>query len=314
VQPEGSAMINYDIITGQYPDGTPYQLRKPVYTLVGNYGGLSGVMVSPRIGQQLPGLGLLEAIEKEDILQQEDPSDADGDGISGRANYVWDFVNNTVALGRFGWKANQPSIMQQVAGAFAGDIGITSSIFLAENCTSPQLDCGSAPNGNDAPSNFELSDYQLQRVVFYIAALSVPGRRNVKDEEVLRGKELFMAIGCEKCHTQTYTTGPYSLVGTLSYQKIYPYTDLLLHDLGDDLGDGRPDYLAEGNEWRTPPLWGVGLVETVNGHTTLLHDGRARNLEEAILWHGGEATGVTNAFKQLDKTERGAVIKFLESL
>lgn len=313
VQSEGTVTVAYDQISGQYADGGTYQLRKPVYIISGSSGGYSG-MVSPRIAQQVMGLGLLEAIANDDILANEDPSDADGNGISGRANYVWDRVNNTLSIGRFGWKANQPSIIQQVAAAFAGDIGITSSLFTVESCTSSQLDCQGAPNGNDAPSAYELSDYQLGRVAFYMASLAVPGRRNATDQQVLRGKEIFLSIGCAGCHTPSYTTGAYSLVSSLGYQKIYPYTDLLLHDMGEGLADGAPDYLATGNEWRTPPLWGIGLVETVNGHTTFLHDGRARNLEEAILWHGGEAQPSNDLFHQLSKDERTAVLKFLESL
>lgn len=315
VQPEGSVTILYEVITGAFADGTPYELEKPVYSVSGNYGAFAQpVLLSPRVGQQVIGLGLLEAIREEDILSHEDPSDLDGDGISGKHNTVWDYTSQTMALGRFGWKANQPSILQQVAGALAGDLGITSSVFPVENCTSAQQDCMDAPNGNDAPNAFEIDDAELQRMVFYMASLSVPGRRHAKDEKVLQGKMLFMEIGCADCHIPSYTTGNYALVPSLSGQKIYPYTDLLLHDMGPGLADGRPDYLADGQEWRTPPLWGIGLIETVNGHTRLLHDGRARNLQEAILWHGGEAAPVTEKFRQLSSSEREDLLLFLQSL
>ena len=200
-------------------------------------------------------------------------------------------------IGRFGWKANKPSLRQQVAGAFLGDIGISSSIFPNQNCTSPQQDCQDAANGNNA-QGYELDDVVLDRVTLYSAALGVPARRNWEAEEVLRGKAIFMRIGCESCHRQKYTTGSHD-ISALSYQVIYPYTDLLLHDMGDGLSDNRPDGLATGNEWRTPPLWGLGLVPTVNGHSFYLHDGRARNLEEAILWHGGEAENSQKAFVPL---------------
>lgn len=314
VQPEGTVSISYQYITGTYDDGTSYELRKPVYQLNGNYGSLAGVLYSPRIGMQVIGLGLLEAISESDILAHTDENDADGDGVSGRANYVWDYTAQASRLGRFGWKANQPGLRQQVAGAFVGDIGITSSLFTDENCTSSQQDCNNAPNGNDAPANYELSDYQLERVTFYMAVLSVPGRRNAMDETVLQGKQLFNLIGCAGCHISSFTTGTSAISSVLSYQKIFPYSDLLLHDMGADLSDGRADYLATGNEWRTQPLWGLGLIQTVNGHTNLLHDGRARTIEEAVLWHDGEAASSKNKFKQLTASERNAVLKFLESL
>lgn len=315
VLPEGSVSILSQVITGQLADGEPYELIKPVYNLSGNYGAFSSsVMVSPRVGQQVIGMGLLEAINEQDILANEDPNDADGDGISGRVNRVWDYTLQATVVGRFGWKANQPSILQQTAGALVGDLGITNSIFGAENCTSAEQDCQNAPNGNDAPNAYEINDIQLQRITFYLAALSVPGRRNAKDAQVLSGKQTFMNIGCGDCHRPSYTTGNYALVSALSNQKIFPYTDMLLHDMGDDLADGRPDYLANGNEWRTPPLWGIGLIQTVNGHTRLLHDGRARTLQEAILWHGGEAAPTVQRYKQLSAAEREDLILFLESL
>jgi CxxC motif-containing protein (DUF1111 family) len=312
VQPEVDIQVNYEEIPGKYPDGTPYSLRKPTYTFNNAaYGALPGnMLVSPRIAQSIHGLGLLEAVSEATILAMADDADINGDGISGRANYVWDVSSSSTILGRFGWKANQPSIRQQVAGAFLGDIGITSSIFPNENIHGVQLTTlGSIPNGGTP----EISDENLNEVVFYTHTLAVPARRNYNDPIVLQGKQLFNQIKCTSCHVPQLTTGA-GIIPQLSYQKIWPYTDMLLHDMGDGLADGRPDFWALGNEWRTPPLWGIGLTKTVNGHTNFLHDGRARNFEEAILWHGGEATRSVDSFKQLSKSDRDKLIKFLESL
>lgn len=314
VMNEGDFTITYGIADGAYADGNGYGLQIPVYTLNGNYGPLSGLLVSPRVAPQMCGLGLLEAINESDILSKADESDANGDGISGRANYVWDFLSGTTVLGRFGWKANQPNLRQQVAGAFNGDVGITSYLFPSDHCTSAQMDCQNAPNGNDSGATYELSDYQLERVTFYSATLGVPARRGAKNEVVLAGKKLFQQAGCDKCHTPSYTTGTHTTITEVSNQKIFPYTDLLLHDMGAGLADGRPDYLANGNEWRTPPLWGIGLFNVTNGHTNYLHDGRARNLEEAILWHGGEGEMAKENFRKMKATDREALIQFLQSL
>ncbi len=314
VQPEGDFSITYLIEQGTYSDGESYSLQRPSYALNGNYGSLAGVLTSPRVAPQMPGLGLLEAINEAEILARSDEFDANGDGISGRANYVWNYKENRSMLGRFGWKANQPNLFQQTAGAFNGDLGLTSSLFPSDHCTSSQMDCKNAANGNDSTVNFELSDYQLERTAFYSSTLAVAGRRNTKDVEVLEGKKLFTKIGCVSCHVPSYTTGSSTISSALSGQKIYPYTDLLLHDMGSDLADNRPDFLANGNEWRTPPLWGIGLFFAVNKHTNYLHDGRARNIEEAILWHGGEGENSKNKFKDLKKEERLALLKFLSSL
>ena len=196
-----------------------------------------------------------------------------------------------------------------MAGAFLADIGITSTLFPGQNCPEPQVDCQAAPNGG-AP---ELTDDRLNKVTFYNRTLAVPAMRNLDDPPVAAGAELFRSGGCAVCHTPNYVTGE-SDIPALSRQTIYPYTDLLLHDMGDGLADHRPDFRADGREWRTPPLWGLGLIETVNGHTRLLHDGRARNLAEAILWHGGEAAASRESFRILDREEREALIAFLNSL
>ncbi|MBL4707252.1 MAG: c-type cytochrome [Flavobacteriales bacterium] len=309
---EGEFNISYTEIQGSFPDGEQYSLRDPTYTITNlNFGPLtSGIMVSPRIGQQMIGLGLLEAIDEADILLKEDQFDTNGDGISGKANYVWDFIENKSSLGRFGWKANQPSLLHQTAGAFIGDLGLTTIYFSNQNCPSPQLDCQQAAEGGTP----EVETDDLNSVVLYVSNLAVPARRNYDNQDILKGKQLFNSIGCVSCHTPSHITGNHPKFNNLTNQKIWPYTDLLLHDMGDGLADNRPDYLADGNEWRTQALWGIGLIETVNNHTFLLHDGRARNIKEAILWHAGEAEQSKNLFKQLTATERELLINFIKTL
>lgn len=309
---EGTYQIVYTELPGAFPDGETYSLRAPVYSFPTlNYGAMDpGIMTSPRVAQQMIGLGLLETVTESDILALQDVGDADGDGISGKANYVYNYVSGGTVMGRFGWKANQPDLYQQTCGAFLGDIGITTWLFTNENCTSPQLDCQAAITGGSP----EIDMPTLEKVVLYCRTLAVPKRRNVTDPQVLAGKQVFTDIGCTKCHTPVFTTGTNVDIPSLSNQVIRPYTDMLLHDMGPGLADGRPDYLADGNEWRTQPLWGLGLIQTVNAHTKLLHDGRARNIREAILWHGGEAENAKNSFYNLPKLKRDQLVTFLESL
>ena len=312
VPAEGRIVISYKEIAGQYPDGTPYSLRQPTYSIEDlAFGPLHpGTQISPRVAPVTFGMGLLEAIPEERILRLADLEDGDGDGISGRPNYVWDEEKGELVLGRFGWKANQPTVKQQSAGAFLGDIGITSSLFPDENCPSAQDQCQRAPTGG-AP---EIPDSRLGKVTIYVQTLAVPAMRNTENEAVKRGARLFVQSRCSVCHTPRHQTGDSHQLEPLRNQVIFPYTDLLLHDMGEGLADHRPDGLASGTEWRTAPLWGIGLVETVNGHTMFLHDGRARGIEEAILWHGGEAEGPKDFFKGLTLEQRQELIKFLESL
>lgn len=309
---EGTADISYQEIPGQYTDGQAYSLRKPEYEFTDlGYGPIgTDVLFSPRVAPHMVGLGLLEAVDDATILSFEDPQDVDQDGISGRVNRVWDIENNEVNIGRFGWKANQPNLRQQTAGAFVGDIGITSSIFPEENCSINQTDCQNALSGGEP----ELKASILDKVTFYSSTLAVPKRRDWDDPVVLRGKQLFFESNCTGCHIPKIKTGNSGDIPEFHQQVIRPYTDLLLHDMGEELADGRTDFEASGSEWRTPPLWGIGLVETVNDHTNFLHDGRARNLEEAILWHGGEAESSKQAFLNMQRTDREALIRFLESL
>lgn len=305
---EAGVNVSYTENTYQFPDGESYSLRKPTYTLVNPYIPLpAGVMISPRMATPVFGLGLLEAIDESSILNKADEFDSDGDGISGKPNYVYDVMSGTIKLGRFGWKAAQPSIIQQSASAYVEDIGVTNMIYPSESSLGQlQYD-----NKND---DHELGDSTLYAVAYYIKTLAVPGRRNANDATVKNGKQLFISIGCSKCHVPSYTTKADMAFPEVSNQLIYPYTDLLLHDMGSDLADNRPDFKATGNEWRTAPLWGIGLTTTVNGHNNFLHDGRARSLTEAIMWHGGEAAGAKQRFENLGKSGRDALLKFLGSL
>lgn len=311
VPAEGRAAVSYTEIAGRYDDGEPYSLRRPDYRFENLAFGPMGadVQISPRVSPVLIGLGMLEAVPEATILALADPGDADGDGVSGRPNRVWDAMAQETALGRFGWKANMPGLRQQAADAALGDIGLTSALFEGENCRPPQDSCAAAA-GHDDP---ELPDPYLDRMTFYTQVIAVPDRRDALDPAVVHGEALFRAAGCAACHMPTLITGDHP-VAALSGQTIHPFTDLLLHDMGDGLADGRPDFLADGREWRTPPLWGIGLVETVNGHTNFLHDGRARNLAEAILWHGGEAEPAKAAFIAMPRAEREALLAFLASL
>jgi CxxC motif-containing protein (DUF1111 family) len=306
--PEGTVKIEYSEQPLTTEDGTRVHLRYPNYTITDTYQPLpEDIEVSPRVAPVVFGLGLLEAIPEKTILTYADEADVNGDGISGKPNYVWDVVKKRYALGRFGWKANQPTLLQQVASAYHDDMGVTTSLFLIENSAGqPQL-----TKNSTTP---EVSDEILDVVTFYVQTLAVPARRNVDDPQVMHGEQLFAQAQCASCHIPTLRTGVLPGVPSVSNQTIHPFTDLLLHDMGPDLADNRPDFHASGTEWRTPPLWGIGLVRTVNGHTNFLHDGRARDLMEAILWHGGEAEKSRQITLQMSKTERDALIAFLESL
>lgn len=311
VPPEATVVITTEAVRGRYADGTRYTLLRPHYELVDPANGPldPALMVSPRIAPAVFGVGLLEAVPEATVRAAADPDDADDDGISGRVNTVWDVRRQELALGRFGWKANVPTVEQQNAAAFRGDIGITSALFPEQPCSPGQEACLAAPHGGQP----EIDDAKLDRVTFYTRTLAVPARRRVRDDTVVRGERLFRAAGCTACHTPTLETGD-SDIPALAHQTIHPYTDLLLHDMGPGLADGRPDGEATGSEWRTAPLWGIGLVDTVNGHTRFLHDGRARNLSEAILWHGGEAEKAQQRFRKMPRVDREALLAYLESL
>ncbi|WP_309227364.1 di-heme oxidoreductase family protein [Zooshikella harenae] len=309
---EGKINITYTEQVVSFEDGYHVSLRKPTLTITElGYGKLHPeTMMSARIAPPMIGLGLLESIDEQTILAHADPDDKDQDGISGRANYVWDHRLQKIQLGRFGWKAGQPSLMQQNAAAFNGDLGVTSLMFPHDDCTEQQKACKKAPSGGTP----EVSEKILNFVEFYTQHLAVPARRNIDDPLVKKGQTLFNTSGCNSCHIPQLKTAHRPERKALSEQIILPYTDLLLHDMGEGLADHRPEFKASGKEWRTPPLWGIGLTKTVNNHTYFLHDGRARNLMEAILWHSGEAEQSKQHVLKMDKKERAALLAFLNSL
>ena len=311
VPAEGRIEVELATIEGAYADGTPHTLAKPTFRIAdATFGPLGDdTMISPRLAPQVIGAGLLEAVPEATIVAAADPDDADGDGISGRPNRVWDVRADAPALGRFGWKANVATVEQQAAGAFHGDLGITSTLHPDQDCPPAQTECAAAIGGGEP----ELTDDRLAAVTFYGRTLSVPAMRDPDAGDVRAGHEAFTELGCAACHTPTLRTGD-SDIAALADQEIHPYTDLLLHDMGPGLSDGRQDFDAGPQEWRTPPLWGVGIVDDVNGSRFLLHDGRATSLEEAILWHGGEAEAARDAFGALDAKSRAKLIQFLESL
>jgi CxxC motif-containing protein (DUF1111 family) len=318
LKPEGQMTIRYDEVPVHLAGGETVTLRKPTYGVADlGYGPMQpDVMLSPRVAPPMIGLGFLELIPARDILANADPDDRDGDGISGRPNRVWSEADGKPTLGRFGWKAGEPSIRQQTGHAAGGDIGLSSA--LAPNpsgdCTDRQPACMKAPNGNDADEQAELTEQMLELVTLYARNLAVPARRDVGKPQVLAGKKLFYDSGCTACHRPKYVTPKSDEMPEQSAQLIWPYTDLLLHDMGEGLADNRPESDATGREWRTPPLWGIGLTGVVSGHTHLLHDGRARNLLEAILWHGGEAEAAKQRVTAMTPEQRAALIAFLNSL
>jgi CxxC motif-containing protein (DUF1111 family) len=316
---EAQLSISYEEIPVDLAGGETVVLRDPTYELTDlGFGPLHPEsMLSPRLTPQMIGLGLLEAIPAQDIVALADEDDADGDGISGRPNLVWSREYDKVMLGRFGLKAGTPTIKHQSAAAFSGDIGISNPLFPNAwgECTDAQTDCIAAEHGADASHDgFEVDETGLDLVTFYAQNLAVPARRRSDDPEVLRGKEVFYSTGCTACHTPKFVTHRLEDQPAQSFQLIWPYTDMLLHDMGPGLADNRPEGRATGTEWRTAPLWGIGLTELVSGHADYLHDGRARTLMEAILWHGGEAQASRDRVVDLPKPDRDALVAFLESL
>jgi CxxC motif-containing protein (DUF1111 family) len=308
VQPEALVSITYTEKEFYFSDGVKYTLRFPTYELTNPYTPLpAGYLISPRIAPPVFGLGLLEAIDESDILSHADVNDANDDQISGKPNYVWNVLAGKKTLGRFGWKANNPTLLQQSAGAYNEDMGITNFVF-------PKESSWDQPQYIQWDGGYDVTDSLLQSVSFYVRTLGVPARRNADNSTVLAGKQIFHEAKCAACHIPQMRTKVDVSFPELSNQVIYPYTDLLLHDMGPDLADNRPDFDADGREWRTAPLWGIGLTQVVNGHNNFLHDGRARTLMEAIMWHGGEAEASREHVRKLSKSERDALIKFLESL
>jgi CxxC motif-containing protein (DUF1111 family) len=309
MRPMGSMEVSYQIeMIELYKDGTPCSLRMPISWIATAYQELPpGVQISARVAPPIFGRGLLEAVDDATLLALADEGDADADGISGRPNYVWDYAAQRVRIGRFGLKASSPSLRQHIASEYRGEMGITNSLFDVETSFGTEMWDGVS----DEP---EIDDASLDAATFYVQTLAVPARRDAKHPEVRRGERLFARGNCTGCHVPSLTTGVLPGVPEVSNQTIFAYTDLLLHDMGEGLADERSDFEASGSEWRTPPLWGLGLTSTVSGHTFYLHDGRARTLMEAIMWHGGEAEAAKEYVRNLSQSNRDALIAFLESL
>lgn len=316
---EGRMRVDYGDEKVALGDGTVVSLRKPSYAIDGlGYGPLDPhTTVSPRLTPPMIGLGLIEQIAPADILAHADPDDRDGDGISGKPNIIRDVSSGELTLGRFGWKAQTASIRQQAADAFDGDIGISTPEEPNHwgDCTTAEKACLAMPDGvQKRLGTVEAPSPVMDLVTFYSQNLAVPARRDVGDPAVLAGKKLFYDMGCISCHTPKFVTMRGTPNKAQAFQLVWPYSDLLLHDMGPGLADGQVVGEATGSEWRTPPLWGIGLTQTVNGNSFFLHDGRARTLTEAILWHGGEGQKARDRFAATDAVDRDALIKFLESL
>ncbi|MBK3438572.1 di-heme oxidoreductase family protein [Pseudomonas sp. MF7448] len=315
VVPEGKVRVDYTPVNVTFKDGTVVELRKPSLQITQlGYGPMHpDTRFSARVAPPMIGLGLLEAINDADILQNASKR-PDKNGVLGRPNWVWDDAQQKTVLGRFGWKAGQPNLNQQNVHAFSGDMGLTTSLRPMDDCTEAQVACKQAPNGNGENGEQEVSDNILRLVLFYTRNLAVPARRDVNAQQVLDGKNLFFQAGCQTCHTPKFTTASNAAEPELANQVIRPYSDLLLHDMGEGLADNRSEFKAGGRDWRTPPLWGIGLTQNVSGHTQFLHDGRARNLLEAVLWHGGEAHAAQQQVLSFNAQQRAALLAFLNSL
>jgi CxxC motif-containing protein (DUF1111 family) len=314
VRPEGTVTLRERRVPVRLADGSRVELRQPRFGLRElGYGPMAaGTLTSPRMAPQLIGVGLIEAISEADIEANVTAQRQGGGSARGMANLVWDEPAQKLLVGRFGWKANVASLAHQTASAFLGDMGVTSSLFTKQDCSPRQHDCQRAAQGGSG-GHPEIDDATFAAVVFYQAALAPPARRQAQAADVKQGELLFERAGCAVCHRPTYVTGA-SRHAHLVGQVIHPYTDLLLHDMGHGLADGRPDFLANGRQWKTPPLWGVGLLQAVNGHQRLLHDGRARGVAEAVLWHGGEGRAARDRFAAMTRAQRAALVRFVESL
>ncbi len=310
VAPEASVTIRWQETAGKYSDGESFSLRKPIIEFHNlGYGELpKQIETSLRVAPAVFGLGLLEAVPEATVRALADPKDTNQDGISGRVNEVYSQQNKKVMLGRFGWKANAATLVDQNLDAALGDIGLTSEHSPVENCTAKQSACLQAPKGGAPEINANFANKLLQ----YVQMLGVPQPRPL-DDAGKRGQAVFVRMQCAHCHVEQLESGTADFA-FLQKQRFRAYTDLLLHDMGEGLSDGRSDHHASAREWRTPPLWGIGLVHTVNNHTLYLHDGRARGLAEAILWHDGEAKAAKEAFRTAPKRDREALLSFLNSL
>jgi CxxC motif-containing protein (DUF1111 family) len=314
---EGRMQVDYTETTIALNGGETAKLRMPRYRVTElGFGPMrDDVLLSPRLAPPMLGLGLLQAIHPDDILRgvRKQP---DADGVRGKAAYVRD-EHGELQLGRYGWKSGQHTVASQGAHAFAGDMGLSTPLLTdhAGDCTAGESACRAQPHGmQQALGDSEVSAEMMQLVAFYSENVGVPARRDIDDPVVLAGKQLFYASGCTACHTPKFVTRRDAPQPEHRFQLIWPYSDLLLHDMGEGLADHRPDGDASGSEWRTPPLWGIGLATTVNERATFLHDGRARTLLEAVLWHGGEAEKAKQRVVDMEPAQRRALIRFVESL
>ncbi|WP_394262028.1 di-heme oxidoredictase family protein [Moraxella boevrei] len=268
---------------------------------------LGDINLGARIAPQLLGMGLLDLVTNEAILANADPNDNNNDGISGRVHWVNEDGQNRI--GKFGWKAINTTLRTQNATAMSQDMGLTTPVHLDSSCTPNQPLCHTLPVGGSP----EISDESLTAVVDFMTALSVPARRINNQTNFDKGADLFEQVGCNQCHTPTLKTGTSYKFSELSNQTIYAYTDLLLHDMGTGLDDGVKEINAESYEWRTPPLWGIGIVAK-QPNARFLHDGRAKTIEEAILWHGGEAENTRQKFKNLSNTDKQNLLEFVNGI
>jgi CxxC motif-containing protein (DUF1111 family) len=315
---EGRIEVSYEEVSVVLGDGEVVRLRKPSYRLAAlGYGPLrDDVAISPRVAPSLVGLGLIEMVPEEQVLERV-RGPGEGEGVRGVAGRIWSQERGKVVLGRFGWKADGPTLRQQVAEAFAVDLGISSSLVRqpAGDCTAQQVQCQSAADGRSTRyGGHELADAVLDLVTVYVASADLPIRQAAVAEAMREGEAHFHAAGCAECHRPSFTTSSTRGPAHLRGRVIWPFTDLLLHDMGEDLADAQPGPAADGRMWRTAPLWEVGRAQTPDGRQTFLHDGRARSVVEAVLWHGGEARAARDAFARLTAAERGALIAFVESL
>lgn len=301
---EAKPKITYTKINVKFPDGEVDTILKPHYELIEkNYGELhKDARLTFRLAPSLNGLGLIEDIKQEDILANVDEKDENADGISGRANWVYSPITKKTELGLYSWKASTTSILHQSAAAANNDMGLTTTIFKDENCTKTQKLCNEAPKPRDP---IDITDLRLAAIDFYIKNKITYTRK--KDESYEEGLEIFKNVDCAKCHISEFTTK--------KGFKIAPFTDMLLHDMGEGLSDGRSEFKASESEWRTAPLWGLALHKKINKkEVRLLHDGRARNFQEAILWHGGEAFLAKQKYMNLEKEQRQKLLNFLKEL
>lgn len=306
VPAEASFSVRWASMSVTMGDGSVVLLRRPVVDIKDlGHGPLpDDARISPRVAPVVFGLGLLEAVPERQILAWADPGDINGDGISGRGSW------RAGRLGRFGWKAETATLRAQAAKAALQDMGLSTPEHPDQNCPPVQRICRRQTSGGSP----EIDSRSIDKLELYLRFLGVPPRRQPRSEDVLRGGRLFVEYGCAACHRPSLRTARDASPDWLADQTFNAYTDLLLHDMGPLLSDPRASDREDGLEWRTAPLWGVGLIPVVNGHQQLLHDGRASGVAEAILWHGGEAHAAREAFRMAAKSDRDALVAFVNDL